>query len=432
MLLRSSHIAVVVPALVIVTLVMTPGLASASNDTYSSRQWALRSVAGEVGWKAGTGTGITIAIVDTGVDLNHEDMKGAFVQGHDFVDDDSNASDENGHGTHVAGLAAARANNGVGVAGVAPQAKIMPVRVLDETGRGLVTDIDEGVRWAADHGADVINLSLEDDVVVGDVSAGTLTDAIDYAWSKGAVPVTSAGNDEAVFRTELRGAKTLIVTATARDNGAPSYATGTGLAAWGIAAPGGSADDGQEGMVFSTYWTASGRSHYGWAVGTSMSSPHVAGAAAILRGLGLSQQKTVDRLLETAKDIGDPGDDLQFGHGLLDVKAAVAGLGKPAAGPTQAPSSGGGTTPAPAQTSSGAGPDFRPKRVHREFAGPAGSSPAPGSSADPDDRTLASSEEREEEGRGTPAFVLVLVLGTAALAPIAYGSYRLMRVRRGL
>lgn len=432
---RSSRTSVVVGALVVVALVTTQGPAFASTDFYTSRQWALRTVGGEKAWQTGRGSGMTIAILDTGVDLAHEDLKGALVAGRDIVDNDSNPSDANGHGTHVAGIVAARANNGVGVAGVAPAAKIMPVRVLDETGSGLEADIDAGVRWAVDHGADVVNLSIESGVTFGGINTGSLSGALDYAWSKGVVPVISAGNDAEVLRTELQGARTMVVTATARDNSAPSYATGVGLAAWGIAAPGGSEENGQEAMVFSTFWTANSSSRYGWAVGTSVSAPHVAGAAAILRGLGLTPQQTVDRLLATATDIGDAGDDVQFGHGLLNVSAAVAGLGKTAGGnpappsnPTpQTPSN---PTPQPAaQTPSGQA-GLRPKRIHREIAGQATSPPDPDSTGDPDERTLASGDEQDDSG--TPGFVLVIVLGIVAIAPVAYGSYWLMRHRRGL
>ena len=328
-------------ATVVAVLVAAP-FAAASQDPYSERQWALDRVRAEKAWSiGGKGKGVTIAIVDSGVDLAHEDLKGAFVDGRDFVDDDADASDEHGHGTHVAGIAAARANNGVGVAGVAPEAKIMPVRVLNDEGSGTGADVDAGIRWAADHGADVINLSLSDgDVVIESLFGDSLNASLDYAWSKGAVPVVVSGND-GFFRTQLASANALMVTATGPDDTKPGYANSVGFAKWAIAAPGGTSES-QRSMVFSTLWTASGKTNYGWAYGTSMAAPHVAGAAAILRGLGLSPQQTVDRLLSTARDIGNAGRDNTYGSGLLDVAAAASGIrrlpGTKAAG-TAAPSS---------------------------------------------------------------------------------------------
>ena len=310
---------------VVAVLIAAPG-AAASQDLYSERQWALDRVRAEKAWSVGgEGKGVTIAIVDSGVDLAHEDLEGAFVEGRDFVDGDADASDEHGHGTHVAGIAAARANNDIGIAGVAPKAKIMPVRVLNEEGSGTGADVEAGIRWAADQGADVINLSLSDgDVVIESLFGDSLNRSLDYAWSKGAVPVVVSGNDGFV-RTQLASANALMVTATGPDDTKPGYANSVGFAKWAIAAPGGTSES-QRSMVFSTLWTATGKSHYGWAYGTSMAAPHVSGAAAILRGLGLTQQQTVDRLLSTARDIGNEGRDNTYGSGLLDVAAAASGI----------------------------------------------------------------------------------------------------------
>jgi subtilisin family serine protease len=315
------------PAFLSATIVAVMALAPvawASADRYSSRQWALDRVRAETAWSiGGRGDGATIAIVDSGVDLRHEDLKGSFVKGYDFVDDDADPSDEHGHGTHVAGIAAARADNEIGIAGVAPEAKIMPVRVLDADGRGTGSDVDAGIRWAADHGADVINLSLSDgDILVESLFGDALNESLDYAWSKGAVPVVVSGND-GFFRTQLASADGVMVTATGPDDTKASYANSVGFAKWAIAAPGGTPES-QSSMVFSTLWTRSGRTHYGWAYGTSMAAPHVSGAAAILRGLGLTPQQTVDRLLSTARDIGEDGRDSVYGSGLLDVAAADA------------------------------------------------------------------------------------------------------------
>ena len=400
--------------------------AAASSDTYSSRQWNMRAVGAETAWKTGTGDGVTIAIIDSGVDLKHDDLAGAFVPGHDFVDNDSVAQDGYGHGTHVAGIAAARADNGIGVAGVAPNAKIMPVRVLDSTGRETGTAIHEGVHWAVDHGADVINLSLGADVITEDVFGGTLTDDVNYAWSKGVVPVISAGND-AFFRTDWRQANTIIVTATNRANTRASYANAMGpFVKWGMAAPGGDSDQGNDGQVFSTLWTKDGKAHYGYATGTSMAAPHVAGAAAVLRGLGLTPQQTVDRLLSTAKDIGPSG---TYGSGLLDVDAAVAGL-RPVFTPS-APTSGPTTPPSTVRPVS----DFAGPGPHRRSS--IGNSPSPtstgsdiGSLPSPGTVVAAAKPPSSKSGGGSSHTGLWASIGVAAAVVAGSGGYFMFRRRR--
>ncbi len=330
--------------------------AGATTDTYWSQLWGIRAVKADKAWSTGTGKGATIAVVDTGVDMTHPDLRANIVPGHDFVDNDSDPSDQFGHGTHVSGIAAAVANNGIGVAGVAPGARIMPVRVLDASGSGSDSVIDEGIRYAADHHADVINLSLSDGVAVEDVTGDARASACDYAWSKGSICVVAAGND-GLFRTEWQNAKAVIVTATGPDNSQASYATSVGFAAWGIAAPGGEDDQGQASQeILSTWWSKDGK-RYAYAAGTSMAAPHVSGALAILRGLGLSPQRAVDRVLGTATNIGS---SFTFGHGLLNVEAAVAGLKQThvSSSTTPAPArSGGSSAPAPSSSSNQAPPE---------------------------------------------------------------------------
>src|SRR4051812_11961415 len=183
-----------------------------TNDTYSSRQWALGQIHAEQAWATSTGAGQVIAVVDAGVDLTHPDLSAKLVPGATFTGcptapngcgngdwRSGNTTDPpSPHGTHVAGIAAATANNGIGIAGVAPDAKIMPVKVLTEAG-GSFEEIAAGIRWAADHGADVINLSLGAQPGVQALPLlGIVADArlaIDYAVSKGVVVVTAAGND---------------------------------------------------------------------------------------------------------------------------------------------------------------------------------------------------------------------------------------------
>jgi serine protease len=400
--------------------------AHASDDTYASRQWALRRVGAESAWATGRGKGAVVAVIDSGIDLRHEDLKGSFVPGYDFVDDDSDPSDAFGHGTHVAGIAAARANNETGIAGVAPDVKVMPLRVLDDTGNGTTAGVTAAIRWAIDHGADVINLSLSDGVTILNLFGSPLTNALNYAWSRGVIPVIASGNDSS-FRTQLRSANALIVTATGPDDGLAPYANDIGFADWGIAAPGGTGESGKASMVYSTIWDSQGRTRYGWGMGTSMAAPHVAGAAAILRGLGLSPQETVNRLLSTAKDLGRGGYDSTYGAGRLDVAAAVKGLG-PKKTPTVAAASGKPT--ADPATSAPAPQTVRPETARPDAHPTSGAEgrarvtidvPSPSAT---DIRALAGDDRGASRDRGV---LPVLALATAL---VALGFAGLTFVRR--
>ena len=171
------------------------------NDPLFARQWGLTQVKAPAAWaRNARGAGATIAVIDTGVDLAHPDLQANLVPGDDFVDGGGEcpgAQDENGHGTHVAGIAAAVTGTGTGIAGTAPDAKVMPLRVLDAEGSGVDQAIIAAIRHAADNGADVINLSLGGLPVVGQVPDlnAEMEQAVEYAWSKGSVIVAAAGNE---------------------------------------------------------------------------------------------------------------------------------------------------------------------------------------------------------------------------------------------
>lgn len=322
--------------------------AVAAGDPLRGDQWALDRIGARAGWSAGGGRRVVIAVVDTGVDLSHEDLASKIVAGRDFVEGDGRPQDEHGHGTHVAGIAAAAAGNGLGVGGVAPRARIMPVRVLDEDGRGSTSSVAAGIRWATDNGAQVINLSLGD---LGQPLFGpAFSDALDYAWANGAIPVVAAGNDY-LLSSGYAAQPAIVVSATNRSDGKPGYSSGVGSARWGMAAPGGAG--GALGRAEDDILSTERGSRYGYRAGTSMAAPHLAGAAAILRARGLGPNDTVQRLLRTAKDIGSQGRDPTFGHGRLDVAAAVRGL--PGAGGAGGDGGGGGQAPRPSETSEGGG-----------------------------------------------------------------------------
>jgi subtilisin family serine protease len=300
--------------------------AHAAGDPDLPKQWGMTIVGAPAAWNAGkTGTGITIAVVDTGVDLAHSEFvkPNRVLPGINLVTPGTPPQDDNGHGTHVAGIAAA-ALNGMGVAGVAPDARILPVKVLDSTGSTVGNSVERGIRWAADQGAQVINLSLSDggQEVLG---PGT-SDAVAYAWSKGSICVFAAGNTY-VLGSGFADQNAIVVSATDRHDAKPDYSNGVGMAKWGMAAPGGAGTiAASQDWIWSTYWDGTHPNDYAYDAGTSMAAPHVAGAAAVLRSLGLTPQQAVDRLLATAKDIGATGRDSTFGAGRLDVAKAVAGL----------------------------------------------------------------------------------------------------------
>jgi serine protease len=312
-----------------------------SSDPFLDRQWGLTNIHAEAAWSVTDGTGATIAIVDTGVDVEHPDLAANVLSpaDADFTGDgdDDGAQDENGHGTHVAGIAAAARGNGVGGAGVAPGAKILAVRVLDEGGTGSALGVANGINYAADKGADVINLSLGATSGLGQVGQlqgdyELVYEAIDHAWAGGAVVVVAAGNDAFPLCTEPAAApKALCVGATDANDLRSFFSNSdaTMTRAY-LVAPGGNGLS-CAGEIFSTYLRSAPKSPcspssgYDAIAGTSMATPFVSGVAALLASRGLTNDQILDCLLETADDLGAPGRDPVFGYGLVDAQAAVTG-----------------------------------------------------------------------------------------------------------
>ncbi|MEO7836127.1 MAG: S8 family serine peptidase, partial [Acidimicrobiales bacterium] len=292
----------------VVLLAAPPAPAGAVTDPRLPEQWGLAVIGAPAAWPVGSGNGVTIAVVDTGADFAHEDLGGKLLPGRNFVDPGKSAQDDQGHGSHVSGIAAAATGNNVGVAGTAPGARILPVKVLDAAGSGSVDSISQGIVWAASNGAQVINLSLGPNAILATLLGSGLEGAVNEAWSKGAVVVIAAGNDF-LFSSSYSTVNAIVVTATTRDDRQAGYASGVGAAKWGMSAPGGAGGDNNADNILSTGWRAGVANSYEYLAGTSMATPYVAGAAAVLRGLGLSPQQTVDRLLATAKDLGSAGRD---------------------------------------------------------------------------------------------------------------------------
>lgn len=332
----------------------------------SEPEWNLARIGAPV-----SAPGVLVAVVDTGVDASHPALTGRVERAIDLVG--GTGGDQNGHGTHVSGTIAG-ADAGCGNIGVAPDARILPVRVLDADGEGTADLVAEGIERAADAGAAVINLSLGADVVLHNLGGSSLEEAIEYAWAKGSIPVLAAGNGGLVggiFGSGYGGIPAVVVTATDHRDSVAPYATSIGSAEWGIAAPGGDASGEKGRDVLSAF---PGR-RCALNAGTSMAAPHVSGALAALLARGHDPRSAVERLLSTASDLGSPGVDATYGHGLLDVRAAVGGPLTPPVvePPTPDPGPSGAALPGPAG----------PRRPNPATAVPDGapSTTAPSSSA---------------------------------------------------
>ncbi len=287
----------------------------APNDPDYSKQWNLRGINIERAWEENHGEGITVAVIDTGVSKVPDLRETEFVEGYDFVNDRSNAEDDNGHGTHVAGTIAQSTNNNYGVAGIAYKAKIMPLKVLSGTGGGSVGDIAEAIRFAVDNKADVINMSLG-----GGGETQVMKEAIEYAYSKGVVIVAAAGNaDDNSAAYPARFPHVIGVSAVdASGNKAPYSNFGAGI---DIAAPGGS-DTGK--IIQETIDPAKGgEAAFLGFQGTSMAAPHVAGVVALIKAAGIKEPNAVLEVLQqSARKIKDDPFN-HFGAGQLDAGNAL-------------------------------------------------------------------------------------------------------------
>lgn len=284
------------------------------NDPDYAKQWNLRSINVEQAWDETKGNGVTVAVIDTGVSRVPDLKDTKFVKGYDFVNDQIPADDDSGHGTHVAGTIAQSTNNNYGVAGIAYEASIMPLKVLSAGGGGTVADIAEAIRFAADNGADVINMSLG-----GRGESNIMEEAINYAYSKGVVVIAAAGNENSnSVSYPARYAHVIGVAALdAAGEKAPYSNFGAGV---DISAPGGS----ETGMILQdTIDPETGASAIMGFQGTSMAAPHVAGVAALVKAAGITEPEEVLRVLKQSVRVVQDDPLNQFGAGHLDAAAAV-------------------------------------------------------------------------------------------------------------
>lgn len=321
------------------------------NDTFFKGLWGLKMINCDKAWDLTKGSAeVVVAIVDTGVDLNHPDLKDKLLAGFDMVNltdvpaeegcvwegdfstRDDDPDDENGHGTHCAGIAAGIPDNGQGIAGVAWNCRILPVRVLANircteggqsyvTGSGVFSDIADGIIWAADHGAHVISLSLGGYVEKTMPEPEPMKSALDYAVAKGCVIAAAMGNDganlddEAVYNYPSRYGKLIAVGAVDKNGKRADFSNFGDYKQ--VMAPGVG--------ILSTYFG----SRYEQLDGTSMATPFVAGLAALIKSVNphLTPPEVIDLIRQTSSKSDQYGKE--FGYGIIDaLKAIKAVLGK--------------------------------------------------------------------------------------------------------
>jgi thermitase len=278
------------------------------NDPLFASQWGALQINSPEAWNDSSGSpSVLVAVLDTGADATHPDLDGQLVPGYDFVNDDDDPSDDNGHGTAMTGIIAAKANNGIGLAGIASASKVLPVKVLDAVGSGFYSVIATGIIYAADHGARVINLSL-----AGTSSSDVLQSAVDYARAHDVIVVAAAGNsgqNAPMYPAALDG---VVAVAATDQNERSAYFTNYG--SWvSLSAPG-------VNIVTTTRDGA-----YAGSTGTSPATALTSGAFALLLAANptMTGPEAVDRMTANAVDLGTAGWDPYFGYGRVDAYAAL-------------------------------------------------------------------------------------------------------------
>ncbi len=275
------------------------------NDPYYGKAWHLPLIGAPAAWDLSIGLGVTVAILDTGTDGTHPDLVAQMVPGWNIYDNNSDTTDVHGHGTIVAGVAAAAGANGVGVVGVSYQTKIMPVRIADANAYAYFSTMAQGITWAAEHGARVANLSYQKAA-----GSSTVMSAAQYLRSKGGITVICAGNS-GIQEPYAPSSSATVVSATDSSDNVTSWSSyGTFV---DVAAPG------------SAIWTTTRGGGYNSASGTSVATPIVAGTYALMMAANpsLSPAGLDSALFATARDLGTAGFDDRYGNGRVDTGAAV-------------------------------------------------------------------------------------------------------------
>jgi subtilisin family serine protease len=297
-------------------VLVVKGAADMPNDPLFASQWALERIGVRKAWEVTRGSSeVTIAVIDTGIDPAHPDLAGKLVPGWNAIGQDTNTADDHGHGTAVAGVIGAATNNAIGIAGVCPECRLMPIKALDASGEGTYADVIEAIVYAVDHGARVLNLSFG-----GYAYSQMLSDAIDYAYSKGAIILAAAGNEassEPIYPAAY--ANVIAVSATDRYNALwPSSNTGSYIK---LAAPG-------AGIL-----TTGLGGQFTQVSGTSLSAAHVSGIAALIVSANPSLSNTyVEQVLCQTAEVAVNGQEPGFGRGIVSGARSLEAAGPGPAG----------------------------------------------------------------------------------------------------
>lgn len=279
-----------------------------NDEFYAPYQWNLTQIDVETGWEVTEGTEeVIIAVIDTGVDVHHQDLKEKLLTGYNALDKSTDVTDTHGHGTHVAGIAAAVTNNVAGIAGVAKQNRILPIKVLDDKGEGTSFEVAEGIRYAVDQGASVINLSLGDYY-----NSRVLKEAVKYAYDNDVVLIAASGNDNVGDPMYPADYKEVFTVGAVNENRERAFFSNYGNHL-DVAAPG--------EHIPSTFPD----NHYVIMSGTSMAAPHVSGLAALIRSVkpDLSNEEVYEIIRTTANDLGKKGPDPYYGYGEINISQAL-------------------------------------------------------------------------------------------------------------
>lgn len=284
------------------------------NDTYYSSQWGLTKIRAPEAWALSRGTGVLIAVLDTGTDYNHPDLSGKVRTDidYDYINNDGDAMDDHGHGTHVSGIAAAATNNSKGVAGLGWEATVLPLKVMNYNGEGSTAELIPAIRYAADQGAKVINMSLGGP---GNCPSD-LQEAVNYAYSRGVLLVAAAGNETAQTPIPFPAfpANCAHVLGVAATNSSDTYAWFSNYGDHvSVAAPG-------EDILSTCRYNS-----YCYMNGTSMATPFVAGLASLVYAAfpTYTPDQVASAILDNAKDLGPSGWDWDYGCGRIDAFSAI-------------------------------------------------------------------------------------------------------------
>ncbi|MGI8999798.1 MAG: S8 family serine peptidase [Candidatus Limnocylindria bacterium] len=304
----------------VVRLAQEPAVAAVSvNDPKTAGQYSLDQMWVRDAWSLATGGSGIVAVLDTGVQASHPDLAGRVLPGYDFVNNDTNAADDNGHGTWVAGIIAANANDGYGIAGISWSDEILPVKIMTREGNGDTADLTSGIVWAANNGATVINMS-----VGGFPSSPYVQDAVDYAWDKGVVLVGAAGNNGVQEDFYPAAFPNVVSVSATQVNDEFSNWSSFGPKV-DVSAPGASVQT--TNCTVCTYADHNTWGDHTYISGTSFAAPNVAGVVALIRARYPSDTpaQVVSRLISTVDDLGYSGTDIRYGSGRVNAFRALGG-----------------------------------------------------------------------------------------------------------